>query len=197
MRILPALIAVPALALAACAENEPVDPNADANIDLPAIEPANAAANTADAKPAAVTVDFLGGDRVARGTVTAADSPGGLTLTLAGMNLPAGTHGIHLHMTGKCEPPRFDSAGPHFNPANKKHGTDNPDGPHQGDLPNVEVAAGGALNQVLNVPGLTMEQLADADGTALVIHAKPDDNKTDPSGESGDRIACALVAPAK
>jgi Cu-Zn family superoxide dismutase len=197
MRYFAPILCASALSLAACAENEPVDPNADANIDLPAIDAANSAANSAGPASATITADFMGDDQAKRGTVTAADSPAGLTLTLAASNLLVGQHGIHLHMTGKCEPPKFESAGAHLNPTDRKHGTENPDGPHQGDLPNVEVASSGRLNTVLNVPGLTMEQMRDADGTALVIHAKADDNRTDPSGESGDRIACAVIAPAQ
>ena len=186
----------PIAALAACADNEPVDPNADTNVDLPAIATADNAANAAAAQPTSMSADFNGGDGTRLGNVTAADSPSGLMLTLAGTGMPAGIHGIHLHTVGKCDGPKFESAGAHFNPTNKKHGSENPDGPHAGDLPNVTVAADGGLTQVLTVAGLDLAQLRDGDGTALVIHAEADDNKTDPSGDSGDRIACAVIAPA-
>jgi superoxide dismutase, Cu-Zn family len=197
LRIAPALIAASALALAACADNEPVDPNADTNMDLPAPAElnadANAAANTAGPAPA---MGFVGGDGTALGSLTLADTPGGLSMTLAGTGMPPGVHGLHLHTVGKCEGPKFESAGPHWNPDNKQHGTQNPQGPHKGDLPNVTVAGDGSLNQVLTVPGVTLAQLQDGDGTALIVHAAPDDNRTDPSGNSGDRIACVVVAPA-
>jgi len=100
---------------------------------------------------------------------------------------------LHLHAVGRCEGPKFDSAGPHWNPAGRQHGHLNPAGSHLGDLPNLTVSANGrgALNF------LVRGGLVDADGTALVIHAKPDDYRTDPSGSSGDRIACAVLAPAQ
>ena len=122
-----------------------------------------------------------------------------MTVTASGM--PAGTHGIHLHEKGLCEGPKFESAGAHWNPAAKKHGRDNPEGAHLGDLANLEVGADGAASANFTVAGAMMasgaKMLADADGTALVVHAKPDDYKTDPSGNSGDRIACAVVAAPK
>lgn len=197
MRIAFSLIAVSALALAACADNQPVDPNAAANADMPVPAElnadANAAANTAGPAPA---LGFVGGDGTALGSLTVADTPGGVSLTLAGTGMPAGIHGLHLHTVGKCDGPKFESAGPHWNPENKQHGTENSQGPHKGDLTNATVAADGALNQVLSIPGVTLAQLQDGDGTALVVHASPDDNRTDPSGNSGDRIACAVIAPA-
>ena len=197
MRIVIALTAASALALSACADNEPVDPNADTNIDLPTVNDmnatANSAANSAGAMPA---MNFVGGDGQMLGSLSVADTPAGVSLTLAGTGMPAGIHGLHLHAVGKCDGPKFESAGSHWNPENKMHGTENPQGPHKGDLPNATVAADGSLAQVLTIQGVTLAQLQDGDGTALVVHASPDDNKTDPSGNSGDRIACAVIAPA-
>jgi Cu-Zn family superoxide dismutase len=109
--------------------------------------------------------------------------------------LPHGLHGIHVHTIGRCEGPDFASAGGHWNPAGKKHGMNNPAGPHAGDLPNVEVAANGVLGATVTLPGATMAGLLDADGSALLIHAQPDDYVTDPSGNSGARIACAVIQP--
>lgn len=197
MRFAAPFLLASALTLAACADNQPVDPNAAANADLPTPAElnadANAAANAASAAPA---MGFVGGDGTALGSLSVADSPAGLSLTLAGSGMPAGVHGLHLHMVGKCEGPKFESAGAHWNPDNKQHGSENPAGPHKGDLPNATVAADGTLNQVLTLSGVTLAQLQDGDGTALVVHAQPDDNRTDPSGNSGDRIACAVIAPA-
>lgn len=111
-----------------------------------------------------------------------------------------GTHGVHLHQTGRCAPPDFTSAGPHWNPTSHQHGRLNPMGPHLGDLPNLMVGANGSgrLDFAVPVPVGTAagaNPLLDADGTALVIHATADDLRTDPSGNSGARIACGVLSP--
>jgi superoxide dismutase, Cu-Zn family len=131
------------------------------------------------------------------GTVSAWQTTGGVGLRIQASVLPHGIHAIHVHSVGRCDAPGFDSAGPHWNPASRKHGLSNPAGPHGGDLPNVTVAANGVLSTIVTVPGasLTAGSLADADGAALVLHAVPDDNMTDPSGNSGGRIACAILVP--
>lgn len=131
------------------------------------------------------------------GTVVAWDSPGGVGLRIRATGLPHGNHGIHVHETGQCVGPDFKSAGGHWNPNARKHGLSNPAGPHGGDLPNVVVAANGVLDTMLTIPStsLTSGGLLDADGAALVLHAGPDDNMTDPSGNSGGRIACAVLQP--
>ena len=103
-------------------------------------------------------------------------------------NMPAGAHGFHFHTVGTCQPPGFESAGAHFNPTNKKHGLQNPSGPHLGDMPNVSTSR---VNLV--VLGLQLTTLLDSDGAAIVLHANPDDLRTDPSGNSGARIRCAVV----
>jgi Cu-Zn family superoxide dismutase len=132
------------------------------------------------------------------GTVTAWDSSGGVGLRINASGLPHGIHGIHIHETGLCTGPDFKSAGGHWNPAGRKHGLSNPAGPHGGDLPNVVVAANGVLQTVVTIPGASLaagSALLDADGAALVLHAGADDNMTDPSGNSGGRIACAVLQP--
>ena len=134
------------------------------------------------------------------GSVSAWETAGGVGLRIAASGLPHGVHGIHVHAVGRCDGPKFESAGPHWNPAQRKHGLSNPAGPHGGDLPNVTVAANGVLSTIVTVPGASLAAagagaLADADGAALVIHASADDNMTDPSGNSGDRIACAILVP--
>ena len=112
-------------------------------------------------------------------------------VTIAATRLSPGDHGLHVHEKGRCEGPAFTSAGAHWNPAGRQHGRDNPKGAHAGDLPNlfVDTAGRGALRVTLQ-PGSN-----DADGSALIVHAKPDDYRTDPSGASGDRIACAVLSP--
>jgi Cu-Zn family superoxide dismutase len=112
-------------------------------------------------------------------------------------SLPPGEHGIHFHQNAKCDAPDFKSAGPHFNPEGKKHGIDNPEGHHAGDLKNITIDAQGGLDLRFTVSDATLasdsHSLFSNGGTALVIHAKADDYKTDPSGNSGDRIACGVI----
>jgi Cu-Zn family superoxide dismutase len=129
------------------------------------------------------------------GAVRAWQTAGGVSFHVEATGLPHGVHGLHVHAVGRCDPPEFTSAGGHWNPAGKKHGMNNPAGPHAGDLPNVEVAANGVLSATVTLPGATMAGLLDADGSALVLHAAADDYRTDPSGNSGARIACAIIRP--
>jgi Cu-Zn family superoxide dismutase len=123
----------------------------------------------------------------------------GVLIKLALKGLPPGGHAFHVHAVGKCEPP-FTTAGGHFNPANKKHGMMASDGPHAGDMPNLDIPASGELKlEVLNT-GVTLAKdapnsLLKPDGTALVIHATVDDYKSDPAGNAGGRIACAVITP--
>ena len=132
------------------------------------------------------------------GSASLWESAEGVRILARVRELPPGLHGIHLHAIGKCDPPDFSSAGGHFNPAGKQHGLRNPAGPHAGDLPNLEIAADGRgeLNYVTRLvtlaPGPT--SLFGPQGTAVVIHANPDDGITDPSGNSGGRIACGLLS---
>jgi Cu-Zn family superoxide dismutase len=130
------------------------------------------------------------------GTVMLLESAHGLLLRGAVTGVSPGTHAIHFHETGKCEPP-FTSAGGHFNPEKKAHGVLDRGGSHAGDLPNLVVPASGKLEFELFAPGLTLAagpgSVLDADGTALVLHARADDYRTQPAGDSGDRIACGVV----
>jgi Cu-Zn family superoxide dismutase len=130
-----------------------------------------------------------GGDA---GSAVAAEHNGGIHVTIKVKGVPPGIHGVHVHAVGKCEAPDFASAGGHWNPVSKQHGTLNPAGPHAGDLPNLEVDASGNGTLTMMLPGGTYEGLLDEDGSALVMHAGPDDLKTDPSGNSGGRIACGV-----
>ncbi|ANU27269.1 superoxide dismutase family protein [Planococcus versutus] len=146
-----------------------------------------------------VTVELMNSDGDAVGTAELTEEDNGVAVALQVDNLEQGIHGIHFHQEGMCETPDFKSAGDHFNPESTMHGMDNPDGPHAGDLPNLEVSEDGTASQEFLAENVTLEigeedSLLKEGGTALVIHAGEDDQKTDPSGDSGDRIACGVIA---
>jgi superoxide dismutase, Cu-Zn family len=117
-----------------------------------------------------------------------------VTANLIGVS--PGTHAFHIHEIGKCDPP-FESAGGHFNPTGKQHGKDNPQGPHAGDLPNIQVPANGRLKVEATAKDVSLgagkNGLLDADGSALVVHEGADDYKSDPAGNAGKRIACGVI----
>ncbi|HEY8806692.1 MAG TPA: superoxide dismutase family protein [Candidatus Limnocylindria bacterium] len=138
------------------------------------------------------------GTRVATAVFTEAVPGAGVKIAITVTKLPAGQHGWHLHTVGKCDPPDFASAGAHFNLDSHQHGSLNPQGPHAGDLGNLSVAADGTAKAELVAKLVTLEaghanSLFKTDGTAIVVHADPDDEKTDPSGNSGARIACGVI----
>lgn len=153
---------------------------------------------SAEEQPAATAslVDSTGG-RV--GVATFSDSGGSGRLAISVTGLKPGAHGMHIHESGACTTPDFQSAGGHFNPDGKKHGTLNPDGPHAGDLPSLHVESDGSADTTLAVPSaLLTEGSGSIVGTqrrSLVIHADPDDEKTDPSGNSGARVVCGVIEP--
>jgi Cu-Zn family superoxide dismutase len=188
--------AVSAAALISACQ-KPAEPAANDMVDANETAAANEAAPGAAMQPA----QLIDANGKAIGTVEMSEDSNGVTLKMTAAGLPAGTHGVHLHEKGMCEGPKFESAGAHWNPASKQHGRDNPMGAHLGDLANMEAADGAEASSTYLVAGVTMggatNALADADGTSLVVHAKADDYKTDPSGNSGDRIACAVLAPPK
>lgn len=154
-----------------------------------------------EAGPAAPAVQsakavLLAPDGSPRGQATAVAAGDGIRLTIEGEALPPGSHGAHVHMTGACVAPDFASAGGHWNPTGRQHGKNNPQGMHMGDLPNLLIGTDGRGTLEITVPSATLtggsNPLLDADGSAMVIHAGPDDMVTDPSGNSGGRIACGV-----
>ncbi|HEY1815431.1 MAG TPA: superoxide dismutase family protein [Kofleriaceae bacterium] len=131
------------------------------------------------------------------GTATLTSASKGVSIALNLHGLTPGQHAIHVHQTAKCDAPDFKSAGGHFNPDSKRHGMKNPQGPHAGDMPNFTADAKGNAKATVVAPGVTLgtdaHSVFTGGGTALVIHAKADDMKTDPSGNAGDRIACGTI----
>lgn len=150
------------------------------------LQPPRAVAEIRDAK----------GDLI--GYATFVQRSDGVEVTARVTGLSPGKHGIHIHAEGKCDPPDFKTAGGHFDPEGRHHGLDNPQGPHAGDLPNLEMGPDGSgvleyVNSRVTLSPGAVNSLLKVNGTSIVIHAKPDDQMTDPSGESGSRVACGVI----
>lgn len=174
----PLAFAVAALTLAGGAQAETAAPMT-APMTAPMIAP--------------MTAKMAGPDGQAFGTVTLTPAAaGGAILKLALTGLPKGTLAIHLHETGACTAPDFKSAGGHIS-GGHQHGMLNPEGAHAGDLPNLEVGDDGVINAEIFATAITAQELTDADGAAVVIHAGPDDYTSQPAGASGDRIVCGVL----
>jgi len=141
-------------------------------------------------------VEVKDGQGKAVGDIVIWDEGPGVALELKLHDLTPGEHGIHFHQVPKCEGPDFKSAGGHFNPEGKKHGFDSPDGHHAGDMKNFTVGADGKASVRLEDSDVTLKDGPHSllsSGAAVVVHAKADDYKTDPSGNSGDRVACGVI----
>lgn len=151
---------------------------------------------SAASKTAKVNLSDAKGQSVGTATITEMKG-GGVTVKGDFKNLTPGEHALHFHATAKCEGPAFTSAGGHFNPGMKKHGMQNPDGHHAGDMPNFTVGPKGTAKVTVKDADVSLGDGANSlytnGGTALMIHAKADDMKTDPSGNAGDRVACGVI----
>ncbi len=141
--------------------------------------------------------DLYNANRQKIGHATLKEAKGGVQIHLNITQLPPGTHALHIHSAGRCDLPDFTSAGPHFNPADKKHGTKNPEGPHAGDLPNFVVGKDGHAKLSILASGVTLGEgdnsLFHPEGTSLIVHEQADDYMTDPAGNAGARIACGVI----
>ena len=166
-------------ALAGCATTAPVP------MAVPAPAPS----------PVSASVRDSAGRAIAEARVSAVGASLRVQLQATGMR--PGTYGAHIHAAGRCDGPDFATAGPHWNPTGQQHGKNNPQGMHKGDLPNLFVGSDGRGSVEIHVPGAVRSgagpALLDADGAAIVVHERPDDYRTDPSGNSGARIACGVL----
>ena len=185
------------LALQACSKEKAAESDSTAAATPAATTPAAPGAR-ADSTPSAATATAPMKNAAGRdlGTLTLTDTPQGIMVMGNLTGLTPGEHGVHIHTVGQCQPP-FTSAGAHWNPTNRQHGSLNPQGPHLGDMPNITVAADSSASvHLTTATGGTLHGanlVMDVDGASVVVHTKADDLRTDPSGNSGDRVACGVV----
>ena len=154
--------------------------------------------NAGSAAAPSATAPLLAADGSRRGDAAVTETAAGLRVAVRATGLTPGVHAVHVHMTGTCTPPDFTSAGGHWNPTGRQHGKDNPAGMHMGDMPNLTAGPDGSGQMEYLIQGGTLRTgphpLLDADGAAVVIHAQADDNKSDPAGNAGGRIACGILS---
>lgn len=161
-----------------------------------ALFPVGLRAQSTPAQTATAQAALKTGDGQDAGSVTLADTPSGaLHVVMKLSGLPAGEHAVHIHETGKCEGPTFETAGGHLS-GGKQHGAMAQGGMHSGDMPNVVIPADGAITAEVFLPGVSLAEVLDADGGAFVVHAKADDYVSQPSGKAGDRLACGVFEAA-
>lgn len=164
---------------------------------MPLLAPVAAMAHQHGHSGGHATAELIDGQGQPKGSAMIHQGKDGIEISVRVIGVPAGVHAVHIHTTGACTGPDFTSAGGHWNPAKKQHGHDNPAGAHMGDIPNMTVGADGKGELKAVVKGGVMsgapDALLDADGAAIVVHAAPDDYKTDPTGNAGGRIACGII----
>lgn len=146
-----------------------------------------------------ITVELKNNEGAIVGTAVLTEGPTGVKVSVDATHLSPGSHGFHIHEKGICEEPDFESAGGHFNPEDTNHGFDHPEGPHAGDLPNLEVEKDGTVKQEVIAEVVTLDKegkhsIVSGEGTSLMIHANPDDGKSQPAGNAGERIACGVIS---
>ena len=201
-----ALIAMFTLVLAACGAGEDGSEEGqqqeDSDTEEQTEEGSGSSENTEEGSSGAsseeVEVSMQNNDGEETATATLTEDDSGVNIALEGENLSSGEKGFHIHNSGACETPDFESAGDHYNPTDANHGFDDPDGPHAGDLENIEVSEDGTVSAERTADMVTLEEGQDntlftEDGTALVIHSEADDYESQPSGDAGDRIACGVI----
>ncbi|HEV8673991.1 MAG TPA: superoxide dismutase family protein [Methylomirabilota bacterium] len=159
---------------------------------------AGCAAMTGGGAPAA-TAELKNARGETVGTANLTEQDGKVRLVVQARGLTPGQHGIHIHAVGRCDPPAFTTAGGHYNPLGRKHGLESPEGAHAGDLPNLVADASGNARYEATTDRVTLRDgllsVFDGDGSAIVVHEKADDQKTDPTGDSGGRVVCGVIVP--
>lgn len=154
---------------------------------------------TTESEAPTLEVELMNEDGVGIGTATLFEEEEGVKIAIDAHHIKPGIHGFHIHERGVCEAPTFESAGGHFNPTNKKHGFDHPEGPHAGDMENIEVEEDGTVNATITNEMVTLRQgevnsLVQSEGTSLLIHEQADDYTSQPAGDAGERIICGVIA---
>jgi Cu-Zn family superoxide dismutase len=162
-------------------------------------EPRAASSERSSDRPVEAFAELKNAQGESVGSAVLREAGGRVRVVVQARGLTPGRHGIHIHSVGRCEPPSFESGGDHFNPSGKAHGLESAAGAHAGDLPNLEADQSGTVQYIADAARVTLgagpNSVLDEDGSTIVIHAQPDDQRTDPSGNSGERVLCGRIVP--